>query len=178
MVKTPVEEINQLYSEMNELAESAVEKAIRIGELLRDERQKCKAGTWLSWLKVNVRFSDQTARNYMRIYKARNKFKTVLNLREALRIVAPKDASSRKPAPKRQDDIVLQAHGKTLRLKKPILAWHIAHSGGAESIICRTCWTHSSGGKNLGTLTNIKSGSWFYACECPDSSRDAVEETA
>lgn len=83
-------EINERHERMELLAKEAVSNAIRIGELLSDERKHCKYGEWLPWLKANIVFTSKTAENYIRVYKDRTKLETVSNLTEAYRIVFPK----------------------------------------------------------------------------------------
>lgn len=88
-------EIKKLYAEATEIdstasrnAETALEKYTRIGEILAKRKSKCLHGEWLPWLKENIEFSDQAARNYMSLYVNRKrlkklKFKSVLNLTDA-----------------------------------------------------------------------------------------------
>jgi hypothetical protein len=83
VVKNYIEEINGLHEEIFGAVKMTLDKAIRIGELL----VKCKAdqphGEWMNWMEKNLKFSDQTARNYMKVYEIReDKFKSVLNLLE------------------------------------------------------------------------------------------------
>jgi len=97
------DEINALHKEVNKHARSALEKAIRIGELLVANRAAVRHGDWLNWLKKNIAVSDQTARNYIRIYEDRDnlKFKIVLNLTDALALLAKK--TDRKAAPAKDE---------------------------------------------------------------------------
>jgi hypothetical protein len=102
--KTPVEEINQLHSELNELAKDALTKSIRIGELLTEQRKLCKHGKWLPWLKANTAIPQTTGNNYMRIYANRAKLATVANLTDAYRLVGIKEPKGGRHAPKRHDE--------------------------------------------------------------------------
>ena len=95
-----VKEISRLHGEILTAARTSLTKAIRIGELLSRVRASRK-GKWLLWLKDNVRFSDQTARNYIRVYGQRDdpQFKNVLNLTDAYTLLcAP--AKKARAAPK------------------------------------------------------------------------------
>ena len=56
----------------------SVDDAIRIGELLTEQKDEVGHGNWGAWLKTNVKFSTATARNYMRLYKYRDKVKTLM----------------------------------------------------------------------------------------------------
>jgi hypothetical protein len=73
-------EINRLYGEICDELRTTVQKAIRVGELLIEQKAECGHGKWLLWLKANVKFSKSSAENFMNAYKRRNKIPTVGNL--------------------------------------------------------------------------------------------------
>jgi hypothetical protein len=85
-----VSEINQLHIEICDAARTSIQKAVRIGELLTEQKASLKHGEWLPWLKVNVGFSRQTADNYRRIYERRYdpKLLSVGNLNEAYQLLS------------------------------------------------------------------------------------------
>jgi hypothetical protein len=89
---TFADEINALHNEILDLRETVFTKAVRIGELLVAKKKAVRHGDWLKGLKKNIAFSDQTARNYIRIYENRDdpKFKSVLNLTDAYALFAKK----------------------------------------------------------------------------------------
>jgi len=87
-LSSPADEINRLHDELNELARTALQTAMHIGELLTEQKAKCGHGKWLKWLKENVRFSQPTAWNYMRLHAERAKLSTVDNLTDAYRLLA------------------------------------------------------------------------------------------
>lgn len=66
-------EINRLHKELWHEAETSLVKAKCIGEMLSGIRDTLNHGEWLPWLKSNVEFSDQTARNYIRVYESNSK---------------------------------------------------------------------------------------------------------
>jgi hypothetical protein len=107
-------EINQLHLENCKSAEQTIERAIRIGELLTKERAERKHGEWLPWLKTNIQFSQDTAERYRRIYKHRDKIRTMRNLSEAYRIALPK--GKRKPTKKVKE-------AKPLSAEEAIATW-------------------------------------------------------
>jgi hypothetical protein len=84
------QEINERHARMNALAKDAVANAIRIAELLCEQRKLCKHGDWLPWLKANVQFSQKTAHTYMRVYAHRSKLEVTSNIAEAYRLTLPK----------------------------------------------------------------------------------------
>lgn len=80
-------EIQQLHSEIMGALRQTVEKAIRIGELLTEQKSDCQHGEWLPWLEGNVGFSPKTADNYRHLYEQQDKIVNVTNLTEAYRAI-------------------------------------------------------------------------------------------
>lgn len=61
------EEIRVEHEACEQNAQSAVEHAIRAGELLIEAKAQVEHGGWLTWLRANFPASQQTANAYMRI---------------------------------------------------------------------------------------------------------------
>lgn len=97
---TAVEEINKLHDELNNLAVSALERALRIGELLCREKEKIRHGEWLPWLKANISFSERTANNYMTLFRNRERLKSanVADLAEAYLMLSDRTDNRLPPA--------------------------------------------------------------------------------
>lgn len=83
------DEIQRLHDEIMGQLRTTVQKAIRIGELLTEQKADLQHGQWLPWLEENVPFSERTARNYMRVYEKRAELKSanVADLSSAYRAV-------------------------------------------------------------------------------------------
>jgi hypothetical protein len=90
-----IQEINERHARVNNLAKDALENAIRIGELLTEQRHRCKHGEWLPWLTKNTDISPKTADRYRALYKNREKFVSVTNLAEAYQLCLPRPKSSK-----------------------------------------------------------------------------------
>lgn len=111
----PVAEIKLLHAELLTAAKTTLEKAIRIGELLTQERDRLRHGEWLSWVRVNLPFTDRTARNYLQVFEQRDRLKleSVSDLSDAYRLlcpVKPADFSSEeKRNPRRNVEIPVPA---------------------------------------------------------------------
>ena len=69
-------EIARLHGEVLICARIGLTNAIKIGELLVLQKEKLEHGNFTDWINTNLPFSDRTARNYMRIYNARDKLKS------------------------------------------------------------------------------------------------------
>lgn len=80
-----VKEIVKLHNEVEKLLRTSLEKAIKIGELLTQQKEEVGHGNWGDWLKDNVPFTWASANNYMKVYKQRDQLKlqTICNLTEA-----------------------------------------------------------------------------------------------
>lgn len=95
-------EIVTLHSEIITSARTSLDKAVRIGELLTEQKAKLKHGEWLPWIKANLQFSQQTVSNYVRLYGNRDKLPTVgnLELTDAYRLLCgsePKQKADKSP---------------------------------------------------------------------------------
>lgn len=76
-IKSLVKKINNLHKGIFGAFKTSFEKAIEIGGLLIECKEKIPHGEWLHWMNVNLKFSQKTASNYMRIYKTRENPKLV-----------------------------------------------------------------------------------------------------
>ena len=63
-----IDEISKLHGEIYGAFKTSLEKAIRIGELLTEQKQNLRHGEFTSWVENNLPFSDRTAQIYMRLY--------------------------------------------------------------------------------------------------------------
>lgn len=95
ITKNQIEEITILHTEIKKDLASTLQKAIRIGELLCEQKNRLEHGQFTSWIKDNLPFTDRTARNYMRLYHERDKLKTenVSVLNEAYSALTGKEKS-------------------------------------------------------------------------------------
>lgn len=71
-----VQEITALHNEIGSYLKMSLEKAIRIGELLVEQKDNMGHGGFTSWVESNLPFTDRTARNYMRLFRQRDELKT------------------------------------------------------------------------------------------------------
>jgi len=88
--KNRITEICELH---NEIYESILDKGIRIGQLLSEQKTSLKHGEFIPWVKANLPFTERTAQFYMKIYTNRERIKNenVSHLTEAYKLLeAPK----------------------------------------------------------------------------------------
>ena len=61
MEKFRIDEIAKLHDEIYGAFKTTLEKAIRIGELLTEQKQNLKHGEFTSWVENNLPFTERTA---------------------------------------------------------------------------------------------------------------------
>lgn len=88
--KSRVDEITALHLEIMGYLKQSLEKAIRIGELLTEQKKSLGHGEFTPWIKANLPFTARTARNYMRVFKERDRLKTetVSDLTSAYQLIS------------------------------------------------------------------------------------------
>ncbi len=67
-----IREINKLHQEIESAGKVMIGKAIRIGELLSEQKLSMKHGEWIPWVKKNVPFDRIQASRYMRAHAHRD----------------------------------------------------------------------------------------------------------
>ena len=89
--KNRITEICTLHAEVAALWKASLMKAIRIGQLLSEQKAKLEHGEWEPWMQKNLPFSGRTARRYMGVYANREliaKTDSVSDLNEAYGLLA------------------------------------------------------------------------------------------
>ena len=72
--KKIIDQINNLHARFEIAYKSTTKIAVNIGELLLDQKSQLKHGQWGRWVRDNLKFTERTASNYIRIYKNKDKF--------------------------------------------------------------------------------------------------------
>ena len=86
--QSTIQEIVTLHQEIAGHLKMSLEKAIRIGELLTEQKNSLNHGEWLSWIKANLPFSDRTARVYVRCFENKDKLADSATLASAIKLLA------------------------------------------------------------------------------------------
>lgn len=86
--KSTIQEIVSLHNEIAGHLKMSLEKAIKIGGLLTEQKNSIKHGEWLSWIDANLPFSDRTARVYVRCFKNKPKLADSASLTGAMKLLA------------------------------------------------------------------------------------------
>ena len=90
MIAKQADKINDLHSSLGGLAKKSLQVAQEIGERLSRIKAELKHGEWLPWCRENLAFGINTAGNYMRLHRERDKFTSIgnLDLTEAYRLLS------------------------------------------------------------------------------------------
>lgn len=88
--KTRIDEIKTLHLEIMGHLKMSLEKAIKIGQLLTEQKTELKHGEFTPWMKDNLPFTERTARNYMKLFQEKHRLKTetVSDLTSAYRLLS------------------------------------------------------------------------------------------
>jgi hypothetical protein len=73
--KDRIKEIRKLHSDLFEIMKSSLPKAIRIGELLTEQKKAMEHGDFGKWVERNCSFSYRTGRVFMQLYKGKDRIK-------------------------------------------------------------------------------------------------------
>lgn len=92
--KIQVIEIIELHNSIMDAVQINLEKAVRIGELLTQQRELLKHGEWLPWVEANLPFSDRSTRRYLQLYENRGQVLQAGGIVKALEMLSePKSAT-------------------------------------------------------------------------------------
>jgi hypothetical protein len=86
--------INEAHLRVEESARAGAEHARHAGELLLQAKEQVGHGNWLPWVKAHCRFSERTAREYMRVARqwpvidGNRQRAADLSVREAIRLLS------------------------------------------------------------------------------------------
>jgi len=120
-----IAEINLLNKDIEDTKKSNLEKAIKIGELLSQQKLEMEHGEFLPWLRLNfgVGKSERTLRDYMRYYRHRDKMADAANLSEASDIVYKIESELREKRETEAREMVRQYELTNIKPK----GWKIYH---------------------------------------------------
>lgn len=82
-----IEKIAKLHEDVNACMQTALVKAIEIGELLTEQRAASKHGEWEPWVESNLPFSSRTARNYMKLFKNKEALQEATSIKNAYKLL-------------------------------------------------------------------------------------------
>jgi hypothetical protein len=99
-------EIQRELAELNNTLKMTVHKAIRIGELLTEQKEVVGHGLFIQWIESNLDISERTARNYMSLYSYRDKTANIADLHEAYHQIETLEAQAKKSKEERDRQLI------------------------------------------------------------------------
>ena len=99
------EEIIELHSGIYQSLKRTVSDAIRIGQIISEEKDRLEHGQFLPWVST-LPFAERTARNYMRLYDYRDKTASVANLQEAYKQIESLEAGEKRREDERKQELI------------------------------------------------------------------------
>jgi hypothetical protein len=106
LIQDRTEEIKKELAELNSALKMSVQKAIRIGQLLTEQKEFVGHGLFLPWLEKNFDMSQQTASNYMRLFSHNDKLLNIGNLQEAYRQIETIEAQEKQSKAERERTLI------------------------------------------------------------------------
>jgi hypothetical protein len=88
-------EIQKEINELNNALKMSVQKAIRIGELLTEQKEIVGHGLFLSWLKDNIDISERSAQMYMKLFNYKDKTAEIADLQSAYHQIETLEAQAK-----------------------------------------------------------------------------------
>ena len=112
VLATPAERINSKHLEVKRLELTAKDVAAEVGEMLIEVKQSLPHGEFMQWVEAHCSFSYDTAKNYVKVAKAKRERATYFNkctsIREVLELGKPEDSRKnyepKQPKPKMDKD--------------------------------------------------------------------------
>ena len=104
-----VEEINREHELCIGSMRNTLEHAIRVGELLNEQKEKVPQGEWYIWVRMNCSFAERQAQYYMRIARYANSTSLLENetsVMSAIRILTSPDKKP-KALPEQEQELAI-----------------------------------------------------------------------
>ena len=105
-----VEKINYEHELCVGSMRNSVEHAIRVGELLNEQKEKVPQGEWVIWVNINCDFKIRAAQNYMRIATKAHEHALLDNLnsiKSALHIITQSDPKPKKETQEPEQELAI-----------------------------------------------------------------------
>lgn len=108
LTKDRTQEIKKELTELNQSLKMSVQKAIRVGQLLTEQKEFIGHGKFLSWLEDNFDMHRDTANQYMRLFAHSDKCRNVRNLTEAYQQIETIERQEKQSAEARKQTLIAE----------------------------------------------------------------------
>lgn len=112
IVAVSTKKIISLHRQIESYLNCSLQKAVQIGDLLLNQKEKLNHGQFGKWIESELPFTDRTARNYIRLYKNRKQLKTenVSDFKSAYKLLAARNETDSNIKIKDEYKIFLERH--------------------------------------------------------------------
>lgn len=101
-------DIKRELAELNQSLKMTVRKAIRIGQLLTEQKEFVGHGLFLNWLDANLDISADTASRYMKLYSHNDKIRNLPNLQTAYQQIETLEAQEKQSKEERERRMIAE----------------------------------------------------------------------
>lgn len=100
------QEIKKELADLNQSLKMSVQKAIRVGQLLTEQKEFIGHGKFISWIEDNLDITDETARKYIKLFQYKDKTQLNWNLQEAYQQIETIERQEKQSAEARKQTLI------------------------------------------------------------------------
>lgn len=108
VTKDRTQEIKKELTELNTTLKMTVQKAIRVGQLLSEQKEFVGHGNFVKWIENNLDIGQVTAHKYMNLYQYQNKISLSENLQDAYKQIETIEAQAKMTAEENQRKMIAE----------------------------------------------------------------------
>lgn len=108
VIQDRTEEIKREIAALHSTLKMSVQKAIRIGQLLTEQKKFVGHGLFLNWLDANLDISDKTAEKYMKLFQHHGKIELSTNLHDAYKQIETIESQARQSKEERDRSLIAE----------------------------------------------------------------------
>ena len=95
VTKDRTQEIKKELAELNTTLKMTVQKAIRVGQLLSEQKEFVGHGNFVKWIENNLDIGRTSAEKYMKLFEYQNKLPESGNLQDAYKQIETIEAQAK-----------------------------------------------------------------------------------
>lgn len=108
LIQDRTQEIKRELAELHNTLKMSVQKAIRIGQLLTEQKEFVGHGLFLNWLEANFDMGQRNAYRYMDLYEHQNEIAKMANLQEAYKQIETIEAQEKQSKEERERAMIAE----------------------------------------------------------------------
>ena len=106
VTKDRTQEIKKELAELNTTLKMTVQKAIRVGQLLSEQKEFVGHGNFVKWIENNLDIGRTSAEKYMKLFEYQNKLPESGNLQDAYKQIETIEAQAKLTAEEKQRKMI------------------------------------------------------------------------